>query len=72
MEWFRDTKSTNYGLNLTCKSRIETERSANLLLTAALTIFTLWLLGLSLKGTEGFSSLPCIFTYRIEKNGQYK
>ena len=52
MEWFRDTKSTNYGLNLTCKSRIETQRSANLLLTAALTIFTLWLLGLSLKGTE--------------------
>lgn len=51
-EGFRDTKSTNYGLDLACGSRIEAERRANLLLIAALTIFALWLIGLSLKGTE--------------------
>lgn len=51
-EGFRDTKSTTYGLDLACESRIEAERRANLLLIAALTIFALWLIGLSLKGTE--------------------
>lgn len=51
-ESFRDTKSSNYGLDLACESRIEAERRANLLLIAALTIFALWLIGLSLKGTE--------------------
>jgi hypothetical protein len=39
-------------LDLACESRIETERRANLLLISALTIFALWLIGLSLKGTE--------------------
>jgi len=51
-EGFRDTKSTSYGLDLACESRIKTERRANLLLISALTIFALWLIGLSLKGTE--------------------
>lgn len=51
-EGFRDTKSTTYGLDLARESRITAERRANLLLIAALTIFALWLIGLSLKGTE--------------------
>lgn len=50
-EGFRDTKSTRYGLNLTRESRIQSARRANLLLIAALIIFALWLVGLSLKGS---------------------
>ncbi|MDP1663576.1 MAG: IS4 family transposase, partial [Methylobacter sp.] len=50
-EGFRDTKSHHYGLDLTRESRIQAERRANLLLIAALIIFALWLVGLSLKGT---------------------
>jgi hypothetical protein len=50
-EGFRDTKSTHYGLDLARESRIQAERRANLLLIAALTIFALWLVGLSLKGS---------------------
>jgi len=50
-EGFRDTKSTHYGADLTQDSRINAERRANLLLIAALIIFALWLIGLSLKGT---------------------
>jgi hypothetical protein len=50
-EGFRDTKSTHYGLDLTRESRIQAERRANLLLIAALIIFALWLVGLSLKGS---------------------
>lgn len=50
-EGFRDTKSTRYGLDLTRDSRIQTDRRANLLLIAALIIFALWLVGLSLKGS---------------------
>jgi hypothetical protein len=50
-EGFRDTKSTHYGLDLACESRIEAKRRANLLLIAALTLFALWLVGLSLKGS---------------------
>lgn len=48
-EGFRDTKSHHYGLDLTRESRIQVERRANLLLIAALIIFALWLVGLSLK-----------------------
>ncbi len=48
-EGFRDTKSTRYGLDLTRESRIDTERRTNLLLIAALIIFALWLVGLSIK-----------------------
>lgn len=51
-EGFRDTKSVHYGLNLTRASRIEVERRANLLLIAALIVFALWLVGLSLKGSD--------------------
>lgn len=50
-EGFRDTKSTHYGVGLTRESRIQAERRANLLLIAALIIFALWLVGLSLKGS---------------------
>jgi len=50
-EDLRDTKSTHYGLDLACESRIQAERRANLLLVAALVIFALWLVGLSLKGS---------------------
>ena len=50
-EGFRDTKSTHFGLDLARESRIEAERRANLLLIAALTLFALWLVGLSLKGS---------------------
>ncbi len=50
-EGFRDTKSKHYGLDLTRESRIQAERRANLLLIAALIIFALWLVGLSLKGS---------------------
>lgn len=50
-EGFRDTKSARYGLDLTRDSRIQAERRANLLLIAALIIFALWLVGLSLKGS---------------------
>lgn len=50
-EGFRDTKSTHYGLDLTRESRIQADRRANLLLIAALIIFALWLVGLSLKGS---------------------
>jgi len=50
-EGFRDTKSTHYGLDLARESRIRAERRANLLLIAALIIFALWLVGLSLKGS---------------------
>ncbi len=50
-EGFRDTKSTQYGLDLARESRIQAERRANLLLIAALIIFALWLVGLSLKGS---------------------
>lgn len=50
-EGFRDTKSTHYGLDLANDSRIQAERRANLLLIAALIIFALWLVGLSLKGS---------------------
>jgi hypothetical protein len=41
----------DYGLDLARASRIQTERRANLLLIAALIIFALWLVGLSLKGS---------------------
>jgi hypothetical protein len=50
-EGFRDTKSTHYGLDLANDSRIQAERRANLLLIAALIVFALWLVGLSLKGS---------------------
>lgn len=50
-EGFRDTKSTHYGLDLARESRIKAERRANLLLIAALILFALWLVGLSLKGS---------------------
>lgn len=50
-EGFRDTKSIRYGLDLTRESRIQADRRANLLLIAALIIFALWLVGLSLKGS---------------------
>ncbi len=50
-EGFRDTKSVHYGLDLARESRIEAERRANLLLIAALIIFALWLVGLSIKGS---------------------
>ena len=50
-EGFRDTKSHHYGLDLTRESRIQAERRGNLLLIAALILFALWLVGLSLKGT---------------------
>jgi len=50
-EGFRDSKSTRYGLDLARESRIQAERRANLLLIAALIIFALWLVGLSLKGS---------------------
>jgi len=50
-EGFRDTKSAHYGLDLTRESRIQADRRANLLLIAALIIFALWLVGLSLKGS---------------------
>lgn len=50
-EGFRDSNSTHYGLNLARESRIQAERRANLLLIAALIIFALWLVGLSLKGS---------------------
>ncbi|CAC9509185.1 hypothetical protein [uncultured Gammaproteobacteria bacterium] len=50
-EGFRDTKSFHYGLGLARESRIEAERRANLLLIAALIIFALWLVGLSIKGS---------------------
>jgi hypothetical protein len=50
-EGFRDTKSSHYGLDLARESRIQAERRANLLLIAALIIFALWLVGLSLKGS---------------------
>jgi hypothetical protein len=50
-EGFRDTKSHHYGLDLTRESRIQPERKANLLLIAALILFALWLVGLSLKGS---------------------
>jgi hypothetical protein len=50
-EGFRDTRSTHYGLDLIRESRIQAERRANLLLIAALIIFALWLVGLSLKGS---------------------
>jgi hypothetical protein len=49
---FRDTKATHYGLDLANESRIQSERRANLLLIAALIIFTLWLVGCNLKGSE--------------------
>jgi hypothetical protein len=51
-EGFRDTKATHYGLDLAHESRIQPERRANLLLIAALILFTLWLVGIHLKGTE--------------------
>jgi len=38
-------------LDLARESRIEAERRANLLLIAALIIFALWLVGLSIKGS---------------------
>ena len=50
-EGFRDTKSVHYGLDLARESRIKAERRANLLLIAALIIFALWLVGLSIKGS---------------------
>ena len=50
-ESFRDTKSIHYGMDLSGDSRMEQERKANLLLIAALTLFALWLIGLSLKGS---------------------
>lgn len=50
-EGFRGTKSTHYGLDLACERWIEAERRTNLLLIAALTIFALWFVGLSLKGS---------------------
>ena len=50
-EGFRDTKSVHYGLDLARESRIEAEHRANLLLIAALIIFALWLVGLSIKGS---------------------
>ncbi len=50
-EGFRDTKSTRYGLDLTRETRIKADRRAILLLIAALIIFALWLVGLSLKGS---------------------
>ncbi len=50
-EGFRDTKSKHHGLDLTRESRIQAERRANLLLIAALIVFALWLVGLSLKGS---------------------
>lgn len=49
-EDFRDTKSTHYGLDLARESRIQVERRATLMLIAALVIFALWLVGLSLRG----------------------
>jgi len=51
-ESFRDTKGMHYGLDLARESRIQSERRANLLLIAALIIFTLWLIGINIKGTE--------------------
>ena len=51
-EGFRDTKSTHYGLDLARESRIAVDRRANLLLIAALVIFSLWLIGVALKGTS--------------------
>jgi len=51
-EGFRDTKSTPYGLDLADESRIQADRRANLLLIAALVTFALWLIGVSLKGTD--------------------
>ena len=51
-EGFRDTKSVHYGMDLARAARIEAERRANLLLIAALIIFALWLVGLSLKGSD--------------------
>lgn len=50
-EGFRDTKSIHYGLDLARENRIQAERRANLLLIAALVVFALWLVGLSLKGS---------------------
>ena len=50
-EGFRDTKSSHYGLDLARESRIKTDRRANLLLIAAIIIFALWLVGLSIKGS---------------------
>jgi hypothetical protein len=50
-ESLRDTKSTRYGLDLANENRIQAERRENLLLIAALVIFALWLVGISLKGT---------------------
>lgn len=49
---FRDTKATHYGLYLANESRIQSERRANLLLIAALILFTLWIVGIHLKGSE--------------------
>jgi hypothetical protein len=51
-EGLRDTKSTHYGLDFTCESRIEAECRSNLLVIAALIIFALWLTGICLKGTD--------------------
>ena len=51
-EDLRDTKSTHYGLDFICESRIKAEHRANLLLIAALIIFALWLTGIYLKGTD--------------------
>ena len=51
-EGFRDTKSFHYGLGLARESRIKADRRANLLLIAALIIFALWLVGLSIKGSS--------------------
>jgi len=50
-EGFRDTKSFHYGLDLARESRIDADRRANLLLIAALIVFALWLVGLSIKGS---------------------
>lgn len=50
-EGFRDTKSTHYGLDLANERRIQAEHRANLLLIAALVSFSLWLVGVGLKGS---------------------